>query len=184
MSKSLIKLIDYSLLPAALLVVGKFMVLYLTINIFSLDWGIKTIPNSLFSVRPIFYSEDVIIASTYSDVIMFLFIVTGFSFVLIQALVFHNSHVSPKILAKLASHNLLGLIKNTFEIYHKAAIWTLFVWISNFLILINVLTGKTGSWVLIFSLACTILLTVFLIRDTTNEIEISKKMSKNKILAE
>jgi len=175
MSKILVKLIDYALLPASLLVVGKFLGLLFAINIFNLDWGIKNIPGSLFSVRPVFYSEDIILASTYSDLIMFIIMTIGFSFILIQAVYFHNTHVSPRTLMKLASYNLLGLIKSTFEVYHQAAIWSIFIWVVDLLILFNVLTSKTEVWVFVFSCITSLILTVLLLRDVSKEIEISKK---------
>lgn len=177
MSKSLVKLIDYSLLPAALIIVGKFAGLFLTIRIFSLEWGIESVPNTFFSVRPVFYSADIKLASSYSDLILFLVVMMGFSLVLIQAVVFHNSHISPNILSRLANHNLLGLVKSTFEIYHKAAIWTIFLWMTNMMIFLNVALGKTYLWVVVFSVLVSVFLTVFLIRDVSQEIEISKKSS-------
>jgi hypothetical protein len=155
-------------------VVGKFIGLIFSINLFSLEWGIKNIPGALFSVRPVFYSEDILIASTYSDLVMFAIIIIGFSIVLMQALVFHDSHISPSLLSKLANKNLLGLVKSTFEIYHKAAVWTIFVWISVLLIFLNTLASKTELWVLVFALITTIALNVFLLRDVASEIELSK----------
>lgn len=175
MSKSLVKLVDYSLLPAALMVIGKFVGLWLSIQLFSLEWGIKNIPNSLFSVVPEFYAEDIHLASTYSDLIMFLILVIGFSIILVQALYLHNSHIAPTTLVKLATNNLLGLVKSSFEIYHRAAIWSVFIWISNILIFINVLLNRTDLWVLIFSLIISIVITTALLRDAFKEIELSKK---------
>jgi hypothetical protein len=181
MSKSLVKLVDYALLPAALLVASKFIGLFITTAIFDLSWGIENVPDSIFSVRPIFFAEDILIASTYSDLIMFIIMMIGFSFILIQAVIFHNSHISPQMLSKLAGYNLLGLVKNTFEVYHKAAIWTIFFWISNIVIFANVALRKTEAWVLIFSLLISVVLTVFLLRDVAQEIEISKKETLSKL---
>lgn len=178
MTRSLVKLVDYSLLPAAVLVVGKFLGLYLTIQIFSLNWGIRNIPNSLFSVRPVFYPQDVLIASTYSDLFMYLLVMIGFSVVLVQAVIFHNSHISPIMLSRLANHNLIGLVKGSFEIYHKAAMWGVFLWVANGLILLNVLSNKTEAWVFIFSAATSIILNIVMLRDVANEIELSKKNTK------
>lgn len=180
MSKTLIKLVDFSLLPAALLIVGKVLGLWIAVNFFELEWGLETIPNNFFSVRPIFFSKDIILASTYSDIVMFIVIVIGYSAVLIQALIFHNSHISPVVVAKLANYNLLGLVKSTFEIYHKAAIWSIFLWLSNILILINVLTSKTEVWVLVFSISVSLILSIFLLKDVANEIELSKKSISEK----
>ncbi len=175
MSKSLIKLVDYSILPAALLVVGKFLGLFVAVNFFSLDWGVESIPNSVFSVRPLFYSEDILLASSYSDLIMFLILVTVYSFIVLQAVLFHNTHISPTVLARLANNNLLGLVKGTFEIYHKAAIWTVFLWLANVLIFLNVALGKTYLWITAFTIITSVVLTVMLIRDASQEIELSKK---------
>jgi hypothetical protein len=99
----------------------------------------------------------------------------GFSVVLIQALFFHNSHVSPKSLTKLASNNLLSLVKSSFEIYHKGAVWSLFLWLSNLLILINVLTSKTQPWVFVVSLIVTIVLSLVLLNDAAEEIDLSRE---------
>lgn len=180
MSRSLVKLVDFSLLPASLLVVGKVIGLYISINYFELEWGLETIPNSFFSVRPILYSKDIILASTYSDIIMFVIIVLGYSIVLIQAVLLHNSHISPSVVAKLATYNLLGLVKSTFELYHKAAIWSLFLWLSNILIVLNVVSNKTELWVLIFSISVSLILSVFLLKDVASEIELSKKSISEK----
>lgn len=175
MSKSLTKLIDFSLLPSALLVIGKFFGLYISIQVFNLQWGLRNIPNSFFSLRPIFYSEDIIVASTYSDIFMFLVIAVGFSITLIQALFFHSSHVDPNLVSRLGSKNLLGLIKSSFDLYHKASIWALFLWLTNILIIFNVLTYKTEVWVLLVTTIISIVLTVLMLRDVHQEIELSKK---------
>lgn len=178
MSKSLVKLIDFAILPASLLVLGKFLGLFVSINVFSLQWGLENIPNSFFSVRPVLYAKDIVTASTYSDLIMFLIITSGFSFVLVQALAFHDTHISPAVISKLADHNLLGLIKSTFDIYHKAAVWLIFLWLTVIVIFINVALAKTLLWVLLFSFIIASVLTVFLLRDVAEEIDISKKNSK------
>lgn len=175
MSKSLINLIDLALLPAALMVVSKFLGLVLTINIFNLPWTLKEVPQTFFSIRPGLLSEDIITANSYSDLIMYLVLAIGFSFVLVQATHFHDSHIQPRLLMRLANNNLAGLVRSSFDIYHAAAIWTIFIWLANILIWINVVMGKTYTWIGVGSLIADVVFTVLLLQDVYKEIELSKR---------
>ncbi len=175
MNKTLVTIVDRALLPAALFVVGKFVGLIITVNVFSLPWTVQEIPESFFTIRPALLSDDLIVANSYSDLIMFLLLALGFSLILIQAAFFHNSHIHPRLLVKLANNNLLGLIKSSFDLYHNAVIWLLFNWLAVFTIIINVLTQKTYLWIGGVSLITAIVFTVTLLQDVYREIEISKR---------
>ncbi len=175
MSHTLTKLIDIALIPAALLVIGKLVGLMLTINLFDLPWSLKELPGGILSVRPALMPDDVVTASSYSDLIMYLIIAIGFTFVLIQATHFHETHINPRLLIKLSSNNLTGLVKSSYDIYHTATIWLIFIWISCGIIWLNVLTGKTLSWVAIATLVANIIFTTILLQDVYREIETSKR---------
>jgi hypothetical protein len=162
MSKTLINLIDISLVPAALLVVGKLIGLFATIQIFQLPWTLQEIPGSFFSVSPAFLADDVIVASSYSDLIMYFLIAFGFSFVLIQATHFHDTHIKPRLLVKLVNNNLMGLVRSSFDIYHSATIWTIFLWMTQLLIWVNIAAGKTYLWIGLVTLAANVVLTAIL----------------------
>ncbi|MBN2015552.1 hypothetical protein JW766_01855 [Candidatus Dojkabacteria bacterium] len=176
MSKSLIKLIDSALLPAAVMIVGKVVGLIITNIIFNLDWGIATDPNNFFSVRIVYPTvADQITATSYSNLIMYLFVFTGFLFVLVQALYFHSSHITPHMIAKLATNNLLNLISDSFEIYYKASVWLVILWISFFALFINVLMERAYDWIGAVCFISSILATVMLLRDVSSEIQIAKR---------
>ncbi|KKQ35062.1 MAG: hypothetical protein US52_C0037G0003 [candidate division WS6 bacterium GW2011_GWA2_37_6] len=174
MSQTLVKILDATLFPAALMISGKFIGLYLTIQIFSLDWGIENLSNELFSSRPVMYQDDLIVASTYSDLFLLFIMLCGFSFYVIRAVFLHSSHIDPRLITRLAVNGLLGLVKDSFEIYHRASIWLVFLWLSDITILINVLLGKTASWVLLTGFILSLLLTVVLFRDVAFEINLAK----------
>ncbi len=174
MSKTLVNLIDIALVPAALLVVGKLIGLFVTIQVFALPWTMQEIPGSFFSIRPALMAEDIIVASSYSDLIMYLLIAAGFSIILIQATHFHETHIKPKLLVKLANNNLLGLVRSSFDLYHYAAIWTIFLWLTQLLIWIDIATGKTYVWIGIGTLLANVVFTAFLLQDVYREIEISR----------
>ncbi len=179
MSKTLVKIVDASLFPAALMVAGKFIGLYLVLNIFNLEWGVENTPNSIVSARPVLLGEDLAFASSYSDLFVILLMLLGFSYYVIKAVFFHSSHIDPRLATRLAINGLFDLVKDSFEIYNKASIWLLFVWLTNVTIIVNTLMGKTYTWVLLFSVTISLLLTIILLRDVAYEINIAQGKIKN-----
>lgn len=176
MSKSLIKLIDSALIPAACMICGKVVGLWFANTAFGLNWGITSDPNNFFSVKIVYASvEDQITAASYSNLIMFLFVLFGFSLVLTRALFFNSRRVSPAMLAKLATNNLLNLIRDSFEIYHHASVWLVVLWLSLIALLLNVFIGRAYIWTGTISMICTIFTTIILLRDVTAEIKLAKK---------
>jgi hypothetical protein len=175
MSDSLIKLTDIALIPAALMVIGKLFGLVLTINVFALPWTVQDIPQSFFSIRPGLLAEDVILANSYSDIIMYAVLALGFSIVLLQATHFHDTHIHPRLLVRLANNNLMGLVKSSYDIYHAATIWTMFIWLAAAIIWVNVAVGKTYLWVGLAVLIANTVFTTILLQDVYQEIELSKR---------
>lgn len=179
MSKTLVKIVDASIFPAALMVAGKFIGLYLVLNLFNLDWGVENTPNSLVSARPVLLDSDLAFASSYSDLFVMILMLLGFSYYVVKAVFLHSSHIDPRIVTRLAVNGLLDLVKDSFEIYNKASIWLLFVWLTNITIIINTLMGKTYTWVLLLSVVLSLLLTIILLRDVAYEINLAQNKIKS-----
>lgn len=176
MTKSLVKLIDAAIIPAAVMICGKVAGLWLSNVIFDLNWNIVTDANDFFSVRLEYDTLDQqITATSYSNLLMFVFVFVGFLVVLAKALFFHSSHITPSMIAKLATNNLLNLIGDSFEIYYKASVWLIMLWLSLFAVVINVLLEKSYTWTGLLVVFCTTFATVILLRDVSKEIAIAKK---------
>lgn len=175
MSRSLIHFIDAAMLPAALMLLGKIVGLVLTVQIFNIPISIVEASNSLFSVRPEVLPQDLQIVNTYSDMIMYLFVAAGFSFVLLQATKFHETHIKPGLLVKLSNYNLMGLVKSSFDIYHYAAIWLLGLWLTTVLIALNAAFAKTEIWLSVATIIASVIFTSILLQDVYKEIELAKK---------
>lgn len=185
MSKSLIRLIDAALVPAAIMICGKVLGIAVVNTIFNLEWGILSDPNDFFSIQIVYASqEDQIVATSYSNLIMFLSILTGFLVVLIRALYFSDSKISPQMIARLATNNLLNLITDSFEIYYKATVWLAVLWLSLLALLFNVFLGTAYPWTGALSFMCAIIATVILLRDVSGEIELARKNLKDKATPE
>ena len=175
MSSSLIKLIESSIFPAALLVVGKVIGLYLVIRLNGLEWQVNFVNNTIFSVFPVVFGKDLLIVSSYSDLIMLILVLSGFVFMVVRALYFHNTHIDPRTVVKLANLNFMGLIKGSFKIYTGASIWFIFSFLAEILTIVNMVMGKTYMWVAIFGAVVIIILTVVLIRDIEVEVRRHRK---------
>lgn len=175
MSRSLIQFVDAALLPAALMVLGKVIGLILTVQIFNIPISIVEAGNSLFSVRPEVLPQDLQVVNTYSDMVMYLLVAAGFSFVLLQATRFHDTHIKPAILVKLSNYNLMSLVKSSFDVYHYAAIWLLGLWLTSGLIVLNAAFGKTEAWVSLVTIVCSVVFTSMLLQDVYKEIELARK---------
>ncbi|MCA9383040.1 hypothetical protein KC909_01620 [Candidatus Dojkabacteria bacterium] len=175
MSNSLVKLIDNSLLPAILIIFGKFLGIYLANFIFGAEIGITSNSTGVFSFQTVTTQEDLVLVSTFSDLFMFSLVALGFIINLVNAVFFHNSHINVNLVAKLAHLNLLSIVKSSYELYHSGVTWFIFTWVASFLVLFNVALGKTTGWTGIVVVLFSIALSVALFRDLLKEIELSKK---------
>lgn len=162
-------------MPAALMVVGKVLGLLLTVNLFGLPWTVTQVQGTLNTIRPVVLASDLITANTYSDLAMFATLAIGFTFVLFQATHFHDTHISPRMLMRLSNHNLMGLMKSSFDIYHSASIWLIFLWVSFFVVVINTALGKTMLWVALATFVANAIFTTLLLQDVYKEIDLTRK---------
>lgn len=175
MSKSLIKLLDNSLLPASLMIVSKFVGIVVIIQLLNIEWSIRETPNNIFSFQTVLSTENVLQVTSYSDLLMYLILALGFSVNIFRAVFLHNSHISFEFVSKLASNNLMSLIKNSYEIYHSASIWLVFMWVATLIIIGNVFSGSVYQWVGLASILTSVLLTIVFLQDVYKEIEYVKK---------
>ncbi|MEO6728298.1 MAG: hypothetical protein ABIM99_00080 [Candidatus Dojkabacteria bacterium] len=175
MSKSIITLLDKALLPAAVMIFGKFIGVAITLRLFNLPWTVGQVANSVFSNGNIIRAEDLQTVISYSDLIMYLVVALGMAIVLVRAIYLHNSHVRPTLVARLANYNLLSLVSDSYDVYHSAAIWLIFTWVTNTIVIINTLSGQTLSWVAAVATVISLIATVFLFQDVYKEIENIKR---------
>lgn len=175
MSKSLIKIVDNSLLPASILILSKFLGIVFIVKISGISWSAKEYSDNLFSVGNSLPLNEVKTVVTYSDLIMFIVMAIFLSFNIFRAVYLHNTHVDPKLVNKLAKTNLLGLIQDSYHIYHQAVSWLIFGIIANAVILTNVFSGTTEIAVGLAATVFTLLITAILIQDVYKELDNMRK---------
>ncbi len=176
MSKSFIKIVDASILPASLMILSKAIGIFVLTKILDIPISLTQYSDNLFSIGGQSLSlTDVKFITSYSDLIMYTVLAIIFSLNIFRAIYLHNSHIKPTLVTKLADNNLLNLIKDSYEIYHSATAWLGFTVLANAVILVNVINGVTYLWVGILTVIISALLTVLLLQDVHKEIENIKK---------
>ena len=174
-TKSLVKLIDEAIIPAVALIFGKMAGLFLAIYFLELPFTIKS--GEILWVLPSVHFQnltDYIVAENYSNLEMFVIASCGTIFVLVRAHFFHESHIHPRLHAKLVSLNLEGLIAPTYHLYHQAMIWLIFLWLSVGFLTISSIFKITYPQIAIIAFVIAANFSWVLAVDIEKEVEIAR----------
>lgn len=174
-AKSLVKLIDEAIIPAVILIAGKMLGLLAAIFFLRLPFTIAN--GEILKILPSVHFAnltDYTIAENYSNLAMFTFAAAGTALVLIRAHFFHESHIHPKLHAKLASLNLESLIVPSYHLYHQAAIWLIFLWLSVGFLVVSALFSVTYGQIAIIAFVVVANFSWVFAIDIEKEIEIAK----------
>ncbi len=174
-AKSIIKLIDEAIIPALFLIVAKMLSLYIVSAIFNLPFEIKS--RSFLGFLPALNFADMsyyIKAENYSNLVMFLAVALGTILILVRAYFFHASHIHPNLHAKLARFNLETLIAPSYNLYHQALIWLLFLWLTVGFLTLSTIRGITYPQITIIAFVVAANFSWVFAIDVEKEIEISQ----------
>jgi len=175
-AKSLIKLIDEAIIPTLALIIAKMVSIYLISLVFNLSFEVKA--QGFLNVLPAISFRNVAdytIAENYSNLAMLIVAALGTLFVLVRAHFFHASHIHPKLHARLVRLNLESLIAPSYHLYHQAAIWLIFLWLTvGFLILSSIL-GTAYVQIAIIAFVVAANFSWIFALDIEKEVEISRE---------
>lgn len=175
-SKSIVKLIDEAIIPAIALIVAKMTGLFLSSYFLNLPFTLthrgilKILPTIQFSSL-----QNYITAENYSNLAMFLTAAAGTILVLVKAHIFHQSHIHPRLQAKLVKLNLENIITPTYHLYHQAAIWLTYLWLTVGFLTISSLLKITYPQITIIAFIVAANFSWVLAVDIEKEIELSKE---------
>ncbi|MCA9386694.1 hypothetical protein KC669_01525 [Candidatus Dojkabacteria bacterium] len=170
MSKSFVKLVDYAVIPALLMLVGKFGGISFISRLLGYNLNFTEYANSILSIDGIVPKEDLIKITVFSDLIAYVAVALVVLVAVVKALYFHDSHIKPTLSAKLVEKNMLGLIKSSYEIYYSAVVALVFLWIMTFIILLNWIINKEYIFASAFALVVSAILTLVIYLDIKREI--------------
>jgi hypothetical protein len=129
--------------------------------------------NFIFSTNGFVFSDtsNYIIVNSYSTLAMVIVLTAGLTYILMKALLFHDTHISPKLTTKLFHHKMATLIQSSFELYSQGVIWLVYLYLISIVAIILGIFGVIYSWVAIVSLALCGFATLLLIIDIENELD-------------
>ena len=172
-AKTLVKLIDYAIFPAVLIVATKVTSIVFLSKYFSAGYevdGLRLVFNNL---------EDFISINSYSSLFMLAAILGGLIWVVIKAHIFHETHITPSLSSKLFSMNIDELISTTETIYSQAFIWLSYAWLTVIVLGIHAYYKLSYWWVFYVSLTAAVLATSLLVIDFEMELNEDKKITED-----
>jgi hypothetical protein len=165
-SRTLVRLIDQAITPAILLLCARIT----SVILISYLSEIKLV----FSSRGFYFgnAQDYLYVNSYSTLAMIVVLAAGLLYVLLKAFIFHDTHISPGLTAKLFHYRLTTLIQSSFELYSQGVIWLIYLYLIAVVTLILSLFGLIYQWIFYVSLVMSVISSVVLIIDIENEIDL------------
>lgn len=140
MTKTILNLIDTAILPAITIVAAKIVGIVLVNRLFNLSWSLTE--NGLVYAS----HQDLVLANSYSGLFTYAVVLVGLLWVLIRSQFFHDTHITPKLSAKLFSTGFAHLAGETYEIYSAAVIWLSYTWLVFLVIALQAYFGIAALW--------------------------------------
>jgi|GEM_PF-6992302 len=144
MSARLIKIIDFSLLPLALLLLGKVAGLALSFNMLGIQWGVVDFPGQLINVTPVVLGRDLHTVQTFSNFVMFIPLL-----VLISAQIYIldlRSKIDKNfsLLRRIITSPLEGVFMKSAMLFTRTLVWLCYLVLAAVYILWDTLQGNTS----------------------------------------
>lgn len=174
-AKTLIKLIDFAIFPAFLIIAAKIISAVFLVNYFGITFSVNGMRIVLEN------TVEFIAVNSYSSLVMFFTIIAGLIWVTVKAHMFHDTHVSPAFSAKLFSMNMEDLIHTTETIYAQAFIWLSYAWISTIIFAIHSYYNLSYAWIFWLALAVTVFATGALALDIERELATDKRVAEDNL---
>ena len=148
-SKLLIRLVDQAIVPAALLIAVRVISIFLFVRYFGL-YGSLNQPGFVISETPGATTTSptlYVLINTYSTLAMIVVLSIALLYILAKSFIFHDSHITPYLTARMFSLNLSTFIQNSFEVYSQGIIWVSYLYLLIMVSGLMALFGLIQTWV-------------------------------------
>lgn len=173
MSKLLRRALKISLIPAILMIVGKFLGIFVTSILYNLQFNIDNDISGVFSVQIYFTDQDTtLFVNSISNLVMILFLLLPLIYFIIKTFLYTAAHNNPKTIIKITKLNLLNWITKKDTSFLKTFIWCAFLWLATAITITHSIQGNTYPWIAITGCITSLLITLFTIK--TFELETDK----------
>ncbi len=173
MSKLLKRALRIAILPASILVAGKFLSLIVLTTINGFPIWIENDITSFFSIQIYVSNSNVATQiNSYSNLITLLLIAIPTVYMLVRKTLLKDIEHDPRTVVRLTKLNILKWVTSQDTTFLQILLWTVFLWIVTGVIVSSTLLEQTYTWIAILAGTLSILCTWGLIR--TFEVETAK----------
>jgi hypothetical protein len=169
-SKILIKLIDQAILPALVIFASRILSLFLFAGLFDITLTVDRSGIVFQSPR------DYVLINSYSIMFMSAVLCIAILHNLIKAYYFHDTHITPKLTARLFSMKLSSFIQSSMQLYSEGVIWLSYSFLLTLVAGLMAFFGLCFYWVFFASLLLTVVSTVLFLLDIEKELVVEKKL--------
>ncbi len=174
-SRILTKLVDEAILPAIVLLVTRVVSVLFIGNHFGYN---VTLNSSGFVYDG---AEGFLVVNSYSTLAMLIVVAVGLFYVLVKSYIFHDSHIHPRVTARMFSLRLSSFIQTSFDVYSQGAIWLSYSYLMLLASGAMWYMGIVYDWVFYVGLVLTIIGTYLLILDVEREFSPKKDAVLDKV---
>ncbi|MFZ5424452.1 MAG: hypothetical protein ACOZAO_01510 [Patescibacteria group bacterium] len=163
-SKILIKLVDEAIVPALLLIVTRVVSIVFFASYLHIDYELGPAGFTYTNV------EDYIAINSYSILSMVLVLSLGVLYILLKSYLFHDTHITPVLTAKLFSLRLSSFIQTSFDLYSQGTVWLSYSYLLLMVSAIMTFFGFIYTWVFLTALVFCVISTYFFVLDVEDEV--------------
>lgn len=148
MSILLKKALKLSILPAVLMVAGKFVGVMALIVAYNLQFEVGNEITGIFSTQ-IFLSDEAstIFVNSLSDLAMLVVLGVPTLYMIVRTTILQSAKNNPRTIAKMVKFNVLKWVTSNTATFLKIFIWSTFVLIASIITVSNSLNGESYAWV-------------------------------------
>ncbi|MCK9415283.1 MAG: hypothetical protein WCR68_00050 [Candidatus Dojkabacteria bacterium] len=148
MSILLKKALKLSILPAVLMVAGKFVGVMALIVAYNLQFEVGNEITGVFSTQ-IFLSDEAstIFVNSLSDLAMLVVLGVPTLYMIVRTTILQSAKNNPRTIAKMVKFNVLKWVTSNTATFLKIFIWSTFVLIASIITVSNSLNGESYAWV-------------------------------------
>lgn len=148
MSNLLRRAVKIAIWPAMLMIVAKFLSIFIISTVCNYGFNFDTGTDGLFSVQIYYSNSDItLFVNSYSNLVMLLVLAIPTYYSIIKTTIYQTSLQNPRTVVKLTKINILKWITRKDVSFLQIFIWDCFLLLSSAIILAQTLQGDCYTWI-------------------------------------
>lgn len=148
MSKLLKRALRTAVLPASLIVAGKFLSIITLVGTRSLEFSVNNDAPTFFSIQLVLSNHtDALMVNSVSNLVTLLLIAIPTFYMLVRRTLLVDIQNNPRTVVKLTKLNVLKWVTNQNNPLLDVLVWVMFLWIISAICISSAISLETYSWI-------------------------------------